>query len=68
MSGIFFSLSSRLGRGRNAGVLLIGLPHLLDGPDTLDAFKMAGTETLETFRYLCALATRLWDAGNSALN
>ena len=52
----------------NAGVLLLGLPHLLDGPDTLDAFKMAGAETLETFRYLGTLATRLCDAGNSALN
>jgi hypothetical protein len=29
---------------------------------------MAGTGTLETFRYLGALATRIWDAGNSALN
>ena len=49
-------------------ILLLGLPHLLDGPDTLDAFKMAGTGTLETFRYLGTLAARLWDAGNSALN
>ena len=52
----------------NALVLLVGLPHLLEGPSVLDAFKLAGTGTLETFRDLGTLASRAWAAGNSALN
>ena len=52
----------------NAGVLLLGLPHLLDGPDTLDAFKMAGAGTVDALRDLGALATWAWAACNSALN
>ncbi len=52
----------------NALVLLLGLPHLLEGVGTAGAFKMAGAATLETCRDLADLAQRAWHAGNSALN
>jgi hypothetical protein len=52
----------------NALVLLLGLPHLFDGPDTLDALKIAGAGTVDALRDFAALAARAWDAGNSALN
>ena len=49
-------------------VLLVGLPHLMDGPGLAVVGRMVLDGTLQTFRELGELAGSAWAAGNSVLN
>ena len=49
-------------------VLLIGLPHLMDGISLWDVCKFAQEGTVQTFRDISALTVATWNLCNSALN
>ena len=52
----------------NALILLLGLPHLMDGIGTRDVFKLVQEGTVQTFQDISALMVATWNACNSVLN
>ena len=51
----------------NSLILLLGLPHLLDGVGAWDVCKLVQEGTVQTFRDLSVLTEGAWNACNSAL-